>query len=57
MIGHRPGFKFVATLPRAEPVVSMVAHKGQLYIATSRRVWRLRGLRWTPLLFAQKGKP
>jgi hypothetical protein len=55
MIHKRPGAKFVAKLPAQDPVVSMTAHKGQLYLATSRRVWRLRGLRWTPLLFANRG--
>lgn len=51
MIHRRPGAKFVASLPKGEPVVAMVVFKGQVLVATGRRVLRLRGNHFQPMIF------
>jgi len=47
----RPGWKFVASLPRGEKCVGMVVFKGKVIVATDRRVMKLVGNKLKTILF------
>ena len=51
LIARRPGAQFRTRLPTNTPVVGMVIHKDQLFVAAGNRVYRLRGDTLQPMKF------
>lgn len=51
LIYRRPGSQFRTTLPKNMPLVGMVVHKDQLFVAVANRVYRLRGDTLQPMKF------